>query len=651
MGSIYEMDYLSKAAGVVKNTLPVLKNLYSDYRAVRKGVRQISDFTSQLRMADRFRRIVAAPAHQDVHAAIAAAAAPGRAPIVWGRAGRRLRRRYHAQLNRRRRQRRRRIRAARRQRAHRKNPYTRHRLSNRRFVRNNVRRRMRRKIRRSLIPMRRISQWYSIGKHTLVGNYFGTDGTHTDHSYYQNGVWYSGQNNQYGGVAHGTPLMIFSHAIAAGADTTDVITMGSIPAFNMKYDYADLNTYRKYWDYGPGASHLQSTYNIPANIYFTSSTFTYGIGASTNLYDIGTVFAAMPRIPVINAGFLADNSNPSSYVQSTDSVNSYTLPYRCYWRYTYCKINYAIKATWPTNWAQLTYQGITLPDNPPLYVRLIGVYYPYRSSLPAPEVLAAHLFPSGGLIYSKINMASRREFYSTFAGRLFFDKTWMFNGRITPQFQSTELLTDGEESSFYVKIPVGWTNYPSPNLDNAWANSHMKVIRWYIFAAFNCPIFKAIANPATAAQAEAALSALCPGFSTSFKFDYFCFPRMRAPNTLDIYGTLGSQFGSYSVRSVKSSATDGDVVAAESSSSPPTLESKGSSSSEASLFLPEKDQSEVNQKTTEVTKSSQSSPVLCTIPADADSTCHQDDPPCDQHIPGELSSEEVGSSQVATSEN
>ena len=87
------------------------------------------------------------------------------------RATARLRSRIRGRLNRARRRARRAIRRRRAVRRHKRNPYTRHRQLNKRYLRSKIVRFRRRSYGFRKIPWRRINTWFSFGRWVLFGNY------------------------------------------------------------------------------------------------------------------------------------------------------------------------------------------------------------------------------------------------------------------------------------------------------------------------------------------------------------------------------------------------------------------------------------------------------------------------------------------------
>lgn len=555
---------------------------------------------------------------------------------VYQRASRRLRQRLHRRVNRRRRFLRRRLRARRRARAHRRNPYTRHRHSNRRFIRSNIRR-MRRRYRRGLIPARRINFWYSIGRHVLVGNYFGQDDdvniSSLNASYFPLRLAFH--------VANATTFTRVGSTLASGHQPLMVLgdyddsssVVAAPPLFNVHYATVPGEPWAIYNQYGPQSPNSNLVAPVSPTINFAVYNFRINYEVVNNLTDTETAYAVMPAVPSQMYTFTADAVNPTGYVGEGSLVTN--VPYRCYWRYTYAKIFYAIKCNWPSAWSNLTPSSIT-PPNPPLYVRLIGITLP---SVPVGNQFSVFdlikgAFGAGAPIYAKISNTARRALYSDYGIKFFFDKTWMFNGRITPQFQAAEVLTDGEESSFVVRIPLGYTNAPQFGDGQRWKVAKARTVQFIAFAAFDCPQFKSQNGSSLATLYQA----LTPNYSVFFAFQLYCFPKLRAPDTVDMNHIFAANYGSqYTMRSYKATqGADGNVVAADVLETPPTLGSKGSSSSASAIFdtkgTSEVEKTTEKESTTEVSREAQESPLLCTTDSGSDTNDHQCEPHESQQI-------------------
>lgn len=497
-------------------------------------------------------------------------------PVTHGyasRASRRLRARVRHRLNRRVRRRRRIRRARRAARRHRANPYTRHRLQGLRWVRRSIRRFRRRYQYGSRgIPLRRVNPWYSIGRWWLFGPVL--------------------NNNTINGTYNNSSLTIYYNSLI------DHFASETNPSYTLPYAVDDNSTptvayYNNTIAFGATVSGSPATASYTVHPYSTSSsTFGPGVFASTTVFrygtstgsvsnvDANTTFSVMPPIPSLAVQYSGDTANPQniSYGNGTTYVQ-----YRCYWPCIFCKISYAMKAIWPTTWTALkgsasSVDNNVLPDNPPLYVRLFGVRYPDSypntgtSNVYSASSFTSTVFPLGSSINARLTRTGRSNLYRATQGLIFFDKLWMFNGRITPQFQQGEVLEDSEESSFVVKVPIGYTNLSSMALNGSgstayWPrSSSWKCCQWYLLAQFKTPYFSYPSD-----------DDLQPQFSVKMATSYYCYPRMAAPRYVAPFaGTGGESFNpSLSVRSV---GAVGNSVAVASLDAAPVLESQGSSS-------------------------------------------------------------------------
>lgn len=498
---------------------------------------------------------------------------PSRVRGYAARASRTLRRMVRRRLNRRTRNRRRVRRARRALRRHRSNPYTRHRLMSTRRFRRSIRRfGGRRSLRRFRLPLRRINPWYSIGKWWLFGSYLGASENQLS---VLDGLtaYFSSETDHYGASAN--PSVTLPYAVNS-ATTPTVAYYNSSVAFNATVSATSatpsfvINPYVP----DPSSSILPGVFASVADFYY----------ANTSTETQRTPTAVMPPVPSQVIQYSGDTSNPQgvSYSAGTQYVQ-----YRCYWPCCYCRMSYAMKARWPESWTALkgadtNSANNVLPDNPPLYVRLIGVRYRAGNGSGLPLSAAALpplLFPTASPINAPLTRTGRSNLFRSSSGLVFFDKLWMFNGRITPQFQQGEVLEDGEESSFTVKVPMGYTNRPQTTgnqgiNDAYWPGAFQTpFIRWYLFAQFKTPFFRYPSDVE-----------LQPQFSVKMAPSYYCYPRLSAPRYLSPFAGTGLQSYNPTVRALATGPV-GNSVATASLDAVPVLESQGSSSAGSSSIL------------------------------------------------------------------
>lgn len=461
-----------------------------------------------------------------------------------GRATRRFRQTIRRGLNRRRRYRRRLRRNRRRARAHRRNPYTRHRQTTKRRVRAYVRRyRPRRRYRRRLIPYRRVNRWYSVGRWVLFGNVLNSSTANLGLNQEGFTMYYVSSADKYTGyTAYGNTTYTLPYA----TDTSNYAFYNSSIHFNALTEgtvgTADFAIRPLYGTYS-NVNHA-----IMPGVFCSYSRFRYS--ATSDNYDTSTAYAMMPPVPYKCVSFSRDTQNPKGVAvgpTSTDTV--FKIPYRCRWNCAYCKVSYAIKSIWPAAWGSLKGTVVNassnvLPDNPPFYVRLIGVRYQNYTTenVTWPNEFVAMCFPMQSSITTRIGIGGKKALYTQSKGYIFFDKLWMFNGRIQPQFQAGEVLTDTEESSFIVKIPLPYTNINNwhsgstsmyPSWPGAYENAY---IQWYAFAAYKTQNFR-----------YPRATDLQPQFSVTFRYTYYCFPKYLEPAFTGYYATGMEQL--YSARS------------------------------------------------------------------------------------------------------
>lgn len=548
-------------------------------------------------------------------------------------------------------------RARRRARRHRNNPYVNKRETNRRFVRSNRRRLYRayRRRHRKFVP----GSWYSLGRWYLFGHQGARD---VGASF--NGFQYIRTveslsfvyNNNVNRSVFPESAGFVGNPISVGYDSRVLI---SGPHFNVASNPSEDNIVPSY--IGSAAVGCSSS------VSYAKCVWQYSDNSSNT--DTLTRNCYMPPIPVKMFYFMndqADNS-ASNYMNNAYGVGpttatSVAVPYRCFWRKCYASINYSFKVSWDDVWASLgTNATAVTPANPPFYFRLIGVNADV-TTLTAPQ-LCLNYFPPNSYITSKPSRSQRSQLRTQYGAFVFFDKLWMFNGRITPQFQSGEVLNDGEESSFTVPIPYAFSNsYYSINGSgvlpsfgaSVWQGGSVsrRHILWFLFCGCVMPnwtYYETFNDQISAGL----LDELCPKFSARVSFEYYCYPRYKEPVKPGT-AELGRFFTS-SGSSVMSTGVSKSVVEAASSDSP-VPDSSGSGLTSAVSFLPhqepseseiaffnalekrdmeqEKDEKlqEKEQESIEVPREAQESPLLSTSDPEPDSIFHQDDPHVDQQI-------------------
>lgn len=494
------------------------------------------------------------------------------------RATARLRSRIRGRLNRARRRARRVLRRRRAARRHKRNPYTRHRMLNKRYMRTKIVRFKRRRYSGYKIPWRRINTWFNFGRWVLFGNYL------TQHNGVNMGLNQEGMTmyfNSHDDTYAGTHTMQYSLVYVPDGSPASEYYYNQLYHFNV-YEGGTLGTTSYVHGYSPNYSTSVNT--MPSYMAATMSRFRYSGDFSTDNTN-STAYAVMPPVPSIPVYFSGDTVNP--YGQSLSSGNSFAT-YRMYWPCCFARVNYAIKATWPEGWNTLkgpntSARSQVLPDNPPLYVRLIGVMhhaYTDQTYLTAGNVIQT-LFPTLSPINAPLTKRGRRNLWLRHSALVFFDKVWMFNGRITPQFQAGEVLQDSEESAFVVKVPYGFSNAPNingnVNASNAtWPGAiRTKTVNWYAYAAFKCPNFR---YPASVD--------LQPKFSSTFRFEYYCFPKMRPNFAFNPYAGMGQQAYSARMASSSSGSVGNSVEEVSLDTSPVPVSSDGSGPAESVSFTP-----------------------------------------------------------------
>lgn len=461
------------------------------------------------------------------------------------------------------------IRAIRRRRAiraHYANPRTKHRLPQKSSV-GGVRQERKVRILKRRLKLRRrlrkrVYRWKKMGKWVLRGNYMttvpaiGVNDFYAETSLGPIGIVTPSNN---GGIAANSvpgglrsPLGIDAVTSNAANTIWRVMITGNVH-FNKQYRSAN-NSVNDALQMQPVNAFQPNSFTVTdygelANVGQGASSFYYQ--ASTNAsYSVNTQHVRMPPVPVEYFRFTNDTSNPFSV--SDSDVSLYAIPYRCYWRKVYFRVNYAIKCAWPTLWGSIntsygdgltvrTSPNTVLPPNPPLYVRLFCVRYLGNTSVSASD-FCSYVFPNNSPINTALLKGYRQNLWCHDRGIIVWHRLWMFNGQVTPQFQSQENLTDGEEGHFNLGVNYKTstlTGYPvaagtGASLANVvyWPTSaQIGSIRFYCFAGFLSPQFTLDLTSSAALDAATVINrvrnALDPSLSVHFDFEAYCYPRTR----------------------------------------------------------------------------------------------------------------------------
>lgn len=461
-------------------------------------------------------------------------------------------------------------------RAHYLNPRTKHRLNNavatrghrvearaRRFIRRRRLRRLYRRFRR---------RGYKMGKWCLVGNYYtSVAGTGDSNELDQMAIQVSYPNadtvsNFSGGLVSplgSTNTSISPSAVAIDSTTYNVWRVYFTPNvhFNIQYATAGVGVNDSLavtpTNYVPAGEYSYNN-NELANVGWGSSRFSYALLSTAVAYTNETQLARMPPVPFDMVRWTADTSNPFSV--SDPNLFTKGLPYLCYWNKVYFRINYAFKVSWPDIWSRMTIgndfnvganyfvprsMGSTLPPNPPLYIRLFCVRTLTNVDLER-NVFVRAVFPNNAPINSGFTKGYRKNLWAAGKSLIVWHRLWMFNGQITPQFQSSENLSDGEEGHFSLGV-----RYKTHNLTGYLANlttfqssmpalwpSPVQIgyIKFFLFAGFLSPqFFVTFAAPSTVTAAPSEVTirdALYPSVACHINITADCYPRLMKPNPL-----------------------------------------------------------------------------------------------------------------------
>lgn len=456
---------------------------------------------------------------------------------------RRSRRQIRRALNRFRRNRRRRLRNRRRARRHARNGFTNKRERNRRSIRSFRIRRFRAGGYRRHVDVRRINWWYSIGKWYLLG---GGNGIISDTaSTYTIGSSYVPNNDNsstnVGSSTHAMIPLMFNGKYALSG-----------PHFNI-YETNTTASSSTYIARQPflGESETSITrvaVTCGASLWYWSIS---GCGTHTSTKDTEdytTAAAVMPPVPWKSLNYYLDQNNDYAFGASFGGTSTSTLirrlPYRCACHKVFFTWSYSIKVSWPNTWGNLSVSataGAAIPPNPPFYLRMFGVKSKYAEPITYDNFIA-NVFSYGSRITSKVTSVASKNLLRNYGAYIFMDKLWMFNGRMIPQYQTAEVLQDGEESTFTVRVPYGFYNQPmsvaSDQTTIAWAGTRqLGEIAWYFFWAFDMP-------PQYVSTVETAASRASwrPSFSFSFTPTVFCYPRLCEPMTPNYSGGTGTAF-------------------------------------------------------------------------------------------------------------
>lgn len=429
---------------------------------------------------------------------------------------------------------------------------TRQELKIRKFKRRlKIRNRLRHKVRR----------WWRMGKWVLFGNY-GATGAELDHESQSLHLSVStvsdndgsAQNSGFGGITY--PLGTFG--VTARTSTAPYYRIMRVTPnvhFN-KQTTAPNNGINDSvfvppqdfteWD---DAAHQVTELD---NVGVDANSFLYSHSTSTSV-ESNTERVRMPPVPIREYKFTSDPTSPYSTVDS--STGQFYLPYYCFWKKVYFRIDYSIKVTWPEAWSmsnlndmlnristgnQMSPDFATLPPNPPFYVRLFVVRQLSETAITPNQFIRA-CFPLNSPINSGFAKGYRRVLWSLHRAIVVWHKLWMFNGQITPQFQSSENLADGEEGHFVVGVNYRTHNSnsfpdstPGTSLRTYWPTDHIiGSIRFFLVCGFLAPQFRlkwTATEAANLVTSAAVIEALNPTASVDINMSAYCFPRLMAPN-------------------------------------------------------------------------------------------------------------------------
>lgn len=457
----------------------------------------------------------------------------------------------------------RRIRRRRAIRAHYANPRTRHRISGRtaaRGVRQERKIRIfKRRLRMRKRFRRKLYRWHKMGRWVLRGNYMqavpppGTNSFFKETSLAPIGIVSSGfgTGSLPASVPGGLRTTLGVVEARRVGTTYRVIVTGNVHFNKQSSDSVNVNDSLEAAPINAFAadSFSNNTYQDLSNVGQGAASFYYQ-ASTAQAYSNVTEHVRMPPVPVEYYRFTNDTNNPFSV--SDNGTSYYAVPHHCFWKKVYFRVNYAIKASWPSPWGQITNTYDTdlyvstspnsvLPQNPPLYVRLFCVRYLGNTAISSSD-FCKYVFPNNSPINTPLIKGYRENLWCHDKGVIVWHRLWMFNGQITPQFQAQELLTDGEEGHFNLGVNYKTRNlagYPVVKATNAvlddvcfWPTSaQIGSIRFYCYAGFLVPQFTLDLYSATGIEenvvAGKIMHALSPTLSVHFDFEAYCYPRTK----------------------------------------------------------------------------------------------------------------------------
>lgn len=475
----------------------------------------------------------------------------------------------------------RRVRARRQIRAHYKNPRTNKRLLNKVQTRGHRQEAKIRSFKRRMKFRRRyrkrVSGWYKLGKWVLIGNYFNSLNLSPNANtimmqitlrYINPYVFPNGAGTLTGRSSGGLirPLGTGARVEINTAPYRLLYTFTPNVHFNIQIpenaasgqiNNAILSSPIGY----PGQS--ESTAPSDINRYALGHTqFAYSTDIN-NLWEGETNLVRMPPIPVSEVPYYMDPSAPYGLVDPQNPTNR-DFPYLCYWKKVYFRISYSFKVSWPTVWSAQNIManfntradGTTqtsailvggfksgLPPNPPLYIRLFCTRS-LTSEGPSYEGFIRALFPNNSPITSGFQPGYRKNLWNLGKTVLVWHRLWMFNGQITPQFQSQENLTDGEEGHFNLGVRYKTHNYYEyPFIYEQGAHpvlwptpKQIGFINFFAVAGFLSPQFTLQFRHSSQQEQYPGLllddmyAKLEPSFSATFNFEACCYPKLHKPN-------------------------------------------------------------------------------------------------------------------------
>lgn len=475
-----------------------------------------------------------------------------------------------------------RLRRRRQVRAHYANPRTKHRLLNKvasRGVRVEARaRRFKRRVKLRRRLRGKVRRWYKLGKWNLTNDYINTIPVPSSNEIFERSylsqlsLAYIVENGNLtlssGGMRFPLGVAQVVGPTAVGGVNTFRMMFGAPIHFNVQTtsanNYINNSLPTMPTNNLPGSNYGDSTANELANVAFMTNYFCYE-ASNAQGYSLSTPYARMPPVPISTFKFTSDSSNPQSLNDVVSSM--YMLPYHCYWKKVYFRVNYAIKVSWPSAWGQLSGStvgsifrpgpGSVLPANPVLYVRLFAVRILSSNRITGSD-FCKFVFPNNSPINTGFVKGYRKNLW-TVKAVLVWHRLWMFNGQITPQFQAQENLTDGEEGHFNLGINYKTQNlagYPVSIADEGnetatccyWPTTlRQGGIQFFAFAGFRGSLtmidFTQLNNENATAAESRVNATLGPSFSASFNFTAYCYPMLRQQKPLlprDFYNAVRS---------------------------------------------------------------------------------------------------------------